>query len=638
MNTDPAVNDFTRPLADLIGSLEERVRLGVEQPRDVLAIYKSTLSSYELPSDTIDISRVAGWRDKRFQPFAAGLDYTFSGGRLLWLGRPADEGSRLEIETVWREPPSGLTDFNPGSVAGTLLRAVARELTLMYAQMGEAYRRAFIDDATGVALDNVVALLGVRRVPAQPARGHVTFMRKKPAPAAVPVAAGTRVADRAGRSFVTTADAQVLAAAEEIRVASGTRIATTDHVGEVIGVWPKSADPNTTPTLASAKITEPARRIELAAAPAAGIELRVRYKPISVRVPVVAVQAGPDGNVNAGSLTLMPTPPRDIDGVSNEDPTQGGQPAEADERLRERAKHELERAGNATLGAIRFAVLQIEGVQGVEVLDHARDSDIPLGELRVRYAAPESDALHDAVVEAVNKTRAAGVMARVEKIGPVTLSGQFVLVPGETPDAAAEAAFVKAARALIDSLQIGQALSLRKLQALAFDIAGLADMAEAQLLAHKPLPSSPGVPVTGATLLAAGNEMIRADPADLRAVTLARVAAVANRKLGAGRYRIELQLQDGTGNAVSFNALSLDVYVAARAQLLNNPTEAPVRVGGFARTVAFSGAASVNLDITVATDLPGFIVAEHVPEVQFTVSAAAYPGLKSATRTVNVVA
>lgn len=635
------INDFTRPLADLIAALEGRVRLGVEQPRDVVAIYKRSLGSYELPADTVDVTRVAGWRGQRFGPFVPQVDYAFGGGRLQWLGAPADEGTRLEIETVWREPASGLTDFNPGSVAGTLLRAVARELAVMHGQMDEAYRRAFIDDATGVALDNVVALLGVQRKPAQPARGFVTFSRRKAAANPVPIPAGTRVADRAGRSFVTVDDAQIRTAAEEVVVPSGTSLRVSELVGAVIGVWPKALNPDTTPPLPLAPPAPgappgDARVVRLAAAVPPGTELRVRYKPLSVRVAVVAQQAGPDGNVNAASLTLMPTPPRDVDAVSNDDATTGGQVAEADDRLRERAKHALERAGNATLNAIRFAVLQVQGVQGVEVVDHQRDDSIPLGELRVRYAGPESDDLHDAVTAAVNASRAAGVMARVEKITTVSVSGTFYLVPAETPDAAAPAAFVAAAGALMNGLQIAQPLSLRKLQAISYTLPGLADLAEAQLLAHQPLPSSPGVPVAGDALLAAGNQMVRPHAADLRAVLLAGLQATAHRRVAPGRYQIDLQVLDAQGQVPAWRALALDVFVAVRAQLQNNPTEAPVRVGGFTRTVRFTGSATGQLDITVATDLPGFSAAEHVHQVQVVITAAAYPGLGGAQRAVDV--
>jgi len=622
--SDP--NDFTRPLADLIAALENRVRLGVEQPGSVAAIYKSSITSYELPGDTIGLSRVAGWRQQRYIVFLEDTDYRFAGGRLQWLGTPADEGTRLDIETIWREPPSGLTDFNPGSVAGTLLRAVARETALMYAQMDQAYRRAFIDDATGVALDSVVALLGVKRIPAQAASGRVTFMRKKAAAQAVTVPAGTRVADKAGRIFTTLADAQIRVSAEELRTPAGRSLSTTDKIAELISVQPSSAPANAPSLPVDRGFGADDRSITLQAAPPAG-ELRIRYKPRSTTVAVRAQQPGPDGNVNAESLTLMPTPPRDIDAVINEDPTEGGQQAEADDRLRERAKHALERAGNATPNAIKFAVLQVEGVQGVEVLDHERDDAIALGEVRVRYAGGAPGQLRDAVNAAVNATRAAGVLARVEEITQVTLTGLFYLVPAEAPEAAAGRTFLAAAVTSINALQIGQAFSQRRLQALTYTLPGLADMAEAQLLAHKPLPSSAGVPVTSDPLFAAGTELIRAQAAELRVLMLAALSAGPRRRVAVGRYQIDIQLRDAAGGTPVFRSFSLDLFVAVRARLESNPTEAPLRVGSFTRSVNFTNSSTARLELTVASDIPGFDRAQHVHEVQFAINAAAYAGL-----------
>jgi uncharacterized phage protein gp47/JayE len=640
--SDP--NDFTRPLADLIASLEGRVRLGVEQPGAVVAIFKHAVPSIELPPDTIGVARVAGLRGQRYTVFAEGTDYTVSGGRLLWTGAPADEGARLDIETVWREPPSGLTDFNPGSVAGTLLRAVARELALMYAQMDQAYRRAFIDDATGVALDNVVALLGVGRIAAQAARGQATFLRKKPAAQAVTVAAGTRVADKAGRVFATLGEVTIRASAEEVRSPAGGVLTTTDKIGALLGVWPVAADPQATLPLAVATgFGDDERQITLAAAPPAG-DLRIRYQPRSATADIVALQPGPDGNVNAGSLTLMPTPPRNIDAVTNETPTRGGQDAEADDRLRERAKHALEEAGNATLNAIRFAVLKVEGVQGVEVLDHQRDDTIPLGEVRVRYAGADSATLRNAVIAAVEATRAAGVMARVEQITQVTLTGRLLLVPATAADATgpaaanASAAFVAAAVGLVNALQIGQALSLRKLQALAYAVPGLADMAEAQLLAHQPLPSSPGVPVLSDPLFAAGTELLRTSAAALQPVLLAGLKVVANRSLGGGAYQVDLQLVDAAGAAPVCHALALDLFVAVRAHLQTNVTEAPLRVGSFTRAVHFADSATATLDFAVAADVPGFDPGVHVHTVQLLVNAAAYAGLQATSLDLDITA
>ncbi|HEX2172927.1 MAG TPA: hypothetical protein VHL09_10840, partial [Dehalococcoidia bacterium] len=169
---DPG-HPFSVPYENLIAALEDRIRYGVEQPDRARFVFQRAVTSYELPRTAYAVTRVSGLRGGHFAVFVAGLHFQFSNNRVIWIdeGVRPDENSRLEVEYTYRERPAGLTDFNPGSVVGTLVRAVAREMKLIYEQMDEAYRRAFIDVASGVALDNVVALLGLGRNPALPARG-----------------------------------------------------------------------------------------------------------------------------------------------------------------------------------------------------------------------------------------------------------------------------------------------------------------------------------------------------------------------------------------------------------------------------------------------------------------------------------
>src|SRR5262249_11557554 len=152
-----------------------------------------------------------------------------------------------------------------------------------------------------------------------------------------------------------------------------------------------------------------------------------------VTVPVIALDTGPEGNLGSGSLTVMPTPPRGVDGgVTNAKPLTGGEAAEADDQLRERSKHALERAGNATLNANRYAVLNIDGVDSVEVRDFSVDETIPLGEVWVRISTGKANTVVPQVVDVVDKTRAAGIKARVTQVATVTLSGTFYVIPDTT--------------------------------------------------------------------------------------------------------------------------------------------------------------------------------------------------------------
>ena len=151
-------NPFSQPYQDLIASLEQSLREGVEQPVTERIIFQSSVTSYDLRYPAVTILRVSGLVGGRnFTIFQPDVHFRLANNRIVWLHateKPLD-GGRLEVEYTYRERPAGLTDFNPGSVVGTLVRAVARELKLLYEQMDQAYRRAFIDEASGAGLDNV---------------------------------------------------------------------------------------------------------------------------------------------------------------------------------------------------------------------------------------------------------------------------------------------------------------------------------------------------------------------------------------------------------------------------------------------------------------------------------------------------
>jgi hypothetical protein len=218
MPVDPG-HPFSQPYADVIEALEDRIRYGVEQPDRVRFIFKRSVTSYQLPREGYAISSVTGLVNNRFTQFQPAVDYQFSNNQILWINpdpaKMPDEGTRLDVQYTYREQPAGLTDFNPGSVVGTLVRAVAREFKLMYEQMDEAYRRAFIDQAGGVGLDNVVALLGVTRNPATKAAGTVTFYSDSAPRAEIEIPAGTQITDESERSFVTTAVGRIPLTADE---------------------------------------------------------------------------------------------------------------------------------------------------------------------------------------------------------------------------------------------------------------------------------------------------------------------------------------------------------------------------------------------------------------------------------------
>ena len=132
----------------------------------------------------------------RFRP---GPDVQLSpdGAALLWTsgGARPDAGTLVEVNYLRRDSAARITDVEVGGVARTLVEAVALETARVHAELQAVHDAAFLDTATGRSLDNVVALLGVERVPAGRARAALTFTRAAGATGAITIPAGTRVID-----------------------------------------------------------------------------------------------------------------------------------------------------------------------------------------------------------------------------------------------------------------------------------------------------------------------------------------------------------------------------------------------------------------------------------------------------------
>lgn len=569
--------DPGRPFSDahsyqaLIQSLEEQLRQGVEQPAQKTFVVNAN-ATYEFPQQVDAIQEVRENKLTNPRNFLQDQDYRLLNNRLTWLQTPPD-GTRLIVRYTYRESPAGLNDFNPGSVVGTLVRAFSRELKLLYGQMDEAYRRAFIDTATGVALDNVVRLLNVERKHAEKAKGVVTFTRKDTTES-VTIPQNTRLADESSQEFVTLRD-----------------------------------------TVFAAGLT-------------------------TLDVAVEAVKAGPAGNVSAGSIVIMPTPLPELGKVevTNPESLRGGQDPESDEQLRERAKFEIERSGNATLNAIKYAVLELEGIDEVEVLDQSIDATIPLGEIRVRYSSDtDSPELQKRVEDVVNNTRAAGVLAQVKGIERLLVSGTFYLIPEPTQVEGATNQFKQQAQQFIDGLSIGEPLSLRRLNALVYNVAGLADVAEAQLSHNR----SGDVGNITDPFLTTPSELLRTETIEIRLVKGLNVTRTQRTN---NRNQLSLQLVDSADNPIEFRDFSIDISLVLMATLKRAPDQPPERILTLTRSLNISEQHTVSFFLADSDLLfqpetgRGFRPADHQPQVSVTIRAAAYPGIAAAIATISLPA
>lgn len=649
---------FSTSFQSLIDSLEERIRSGVEQPAQTELVFNGSAASYTLPREVERVTRVSGLVSGRFVVFTRDTDYYHTGNRLIWPkaadpslpGLLPQPGERFLVEYTYRDRPAGLTDFNPGSVIGTLVRAMARELTLLYDQMDEAYRRAFVDYAEGAALDNVVALLGVARNPPLQAHGEVAFFTKKAPRDTIAIPDQTRVMDESGRVFVTQGAAGIPHITDKnsapvelnVRVVDG-MARVGNRVAEVVAVWDQA---DAEPTNANKYTWQDISREQPFGADERTIKIlprgtaplpatvRVRYIPRSVNVPVIALEPGTQGNVEPRTIVVMPTPPRGVDGVVNEAALSGGKEPESDPQLRERARFALERSGNATLNAIKYAVLDVDTVSAVEVLDHSADETIPLGEVHVRYAGSDADPTREVsnVRAAIERTRAAGILVRVQIITRLVISGTIYVIPEPNLPQQAVGNFRAAVLKALKALGPGQSLSLRKLGALVYNVTGLADVAEFQLQTQRQdssttTPPDPQ-PIASDPFPVARGELIAVDEANLQVGLLTALKVTNTRRTPAGNYTITAQPLDQNGAAVRLNSFSLAVDVTLRAQPKDGSEDARETIASLSKMLNFSNSVNGTFSITQA-DLERYNPNVYTPNVDLAFTPSAYPGLRS---------
>lgn len=318
-------------------------------------------------------------------------------------------------------PPSPLTDRSVGSVTRTLAESVGREIALLHKQLLKVHLWGFVDTAEAEALDRVVALLGLKRRRQETAAGQAVFYRK-------PGTVG------------------------DITIPAGTRVSTGGDT------------PVTFETVADVALPE-------------GGETAV--------AEIRALAAGPEGVVPAGAISYVNRPVAGISAVENSQGTSLGAPTETDAQLRERARRTLERAGKATINAIRYGLMEVPGVESVAVTDDPVNEP---GVVKVTVEGPATPAARQRAIDALNDLRAAGIRVRHNLGGadhdpsldvvltPIHVACHLTFDPASLPADEQERARKQvdgALRAYLSSLEVEQPVSVNRMIALALAVAGV---------------------------------------------------------------------------------------------------------------------------------------------------------------------
>lgn len=97
----------------------------------------------------------------------------------------------------------------------------------------------------------------------------------------------------------------------------------------------------------------------------------------TVTAPIEATERGSEYNVGSDTITVMPSPPQGVQGVTNPAATTGGEDAETNAELRERAQEAIvQNSGGGTTGGIEGGIVSaFDGVSTADVIvDEFKDA------------------------------------------------------------------------------------------------------------------------------------------------------------------------------------------------------------------------------------------------------------------------
>jgi uncharacterized phage protein gp47/JayE len=421
--------------------------------------------------------------------FRKALDYKLSGNMLEWLRDGEKPDSRSQFTVYYLiDVPAGITDVNPGSVTRTIVESVAMEIDYLYAQMNQVYNSAFIDTAAGKSLDLVVSMLGVNRKPSGYAMGVVTFGRNNE-PASIQISNETSVYD--GRDSYELKNTMV----KEIKKIEGQidgkkTIFLEGSDFKLLNdkvVWASGKKPTNgsvfsvdyaiyekIPVPVNTKISTYSRNPENIKTFRTTRDALLQKMPEGnweADVPVMAMVPGKEGNVFAGSITVMPKPVKGVEFVVNKKDIMNGTEVESDLELRDRAKRALEMAGKATLSSLRSAIQGVEGVTGnVVVID--QPDGIP-GIIQI-IASGGDDA---DIAKVVDDTRSAGIKVEFKRPDTIWLDIKLSVYVAKGVDRDQVKNQVdKAVRTYLSTLNIGDAVIVSQVIKLALNIPGVIDV------------------------------------------------------------------------------------------------------------------------------------------------------------------
>ena len=464
-------------------------------------------------------------------------------------------------------------DTEPGGVARTLVEAFAREMALFYAMLERAYTSGFLDSAEGLALDNVVAVLGIERARAGRLVGHVEFRRVSPAPDDIGIPAGRTVTGPQPEGKMPLAIFETMETAVLVRGETSVLVAVQ--------------------------------------------EVMVAGKKEDERYSVV----------NPGMITVMPRPVLGIDYVNNPAPLRRYGEDESDESLRARARTALRDGEKGTLGAIAAAVKE----QGVEKVTVRERSDGPPGvvDVLIGDAGFETSGVKvERVRKAIAASKAAGIRVNLQFAKTLYLEPRMSIEPTQTDldtdgFARLRDELTAALKTFVGDSPVGATMSWRKLEAILYGHAGVHRVGTFELAlfeldaesgAFAPMPSRTIMP--GSDLRLEALERLVIDDRKLPVITQIRPTVYALH-LVVALNADDIRSHDEVRNALRAAVENYGARVAQEVEQEIIWNELETSLVTYARIRALQAATIIN-QIGLSTDL------EEVPNETFAIPVADY--------------
>ena len=258
--------------------------------------------------------------------------------------------------------------------------------------------------------------------------------------------------------------------------------ASLDHIAAIMGIYRNPAEParGTITVTGTPGTTIPEEWIVESVG---GVQFKTtEEKQIEddgdVEIPIEAVEAGTDGNLEAGTITVITQPISGVESITNESATTGGLDIESDISLRYRCKTALSVAGKGTVSSI---VAAVQAVSGVESVSYSEDLVNHTLSLVVAGNFEDQD-----VIDAIEETRPAGIQVTWTRPAEIEIYVDCTIIlsdnaPSDTLDNVAAAI-----DSYINNLGAGNDVLYFGIVDVVMDVDGVEDIQDLQVSTNPP--------------------------------------------------------------------------------------------------------------------------------------------------------